>query len=285
MRPETRESRLKALTLVLRVRAWHGMLHRNLRLGRRSRVQRSSVRESLARIGGGAVCIDRCLRRLSRGRASRLWALGVPRHHHVRAGHRVQRRHDAQGTPTLLTATFDDSFGGPNDVRLTMSASGLGRCRERRALALQLRPTWTPRSVTFTPSTTPPRVPNSISTGLERLMADGDRELRHPVRLHGRPRGASAARLTAGETETLRHHATPRRSHVSTFHSRALTIGGRAARRAAHVQQIGPAQSGTTAGSAPPSRPRAADRRSASRRIAGLRARTHEAPAAGLRAR
>ena len=39
------------------------------------------------------------------------------------------------GTPPFLTATFDDSFGGPNDVRLTMSSSGLvGAAPARRAV-------------------------------------------------------------------------------------------------------------------------------------------------------
>jgi len=78
------------------------------------------------------------------------------------------------GTPPFVTATFDDSVGGPNDVRLTMSASGLVGTESVANLFFNFDSALDPTQITFTPVDNTASVPNAILTGVNAFQADGD---------------------------------------------------------------------------------------------------------------
>jgi len=104
-----------------------------------------------------------------------------------------------EGTPPFLTATFDDSVGGPNDVRLTMSASGLVDEESVALWFFNFNPALDPTQITFTAVNNAASVPNSISTGVNAFMADGDGNYDILFDFPPPP-GNAAARFTAGET-------------------------------------------------------------------------------------
>lgn len=109
----------------------------------------------------------------------------------------------APGGPTpWVTASFDDSFGGPNTVRLTMSAANLlgGSGGENIALFhFNFDPVLDPTQLVFTAISNATAVPNAINTGVDAFVADGDG--RFDIQFDfPPPPGQGAARFTGGET-------------------------------------------------------------------------------------
>lgn len=79
------------------------------------------------------------------------------------------------GTSPWLTATIDDSFGGTDTVRLTVSASNLVSSEFVSSFFLNLNPTLNASNLTFVTQTNP-SAPGSvtISKGTNAFKADGD---------------------------------------------------------------------------------------------------------------
>ncbi len=102
------------------------------------------------------------------------------------------------GTAPWVTATFDDSFGGPNTVRLTMSANNLIGTENIAGWYFNFDPALDPTALTFTPVDNSDSVPNSISTGVDAFKADGD-GLYDFLFDFPPPPGFASARFTAGE--------------------------------------------------------------------------------------
>lgn len=106
------------------------------------------------------------------------------------------------GTTPWVTATFDDSFGGANTVRLTMSAPNLtgGSGGENIAgLYFNFDPALDPTLLAFSVVDNTDSVPNSISTGVNAFMADGDGKFDILFDFPPPP-GNGASRFTQGET-------------------------------------------------------------------------------------
>ena len=103
------------------------------------------------------------------------------------------------GTPPFLTATFDDSVGGPNDVRLSMSSSGLVGAESVGFWWFNFDPALDASQLVFTAVNNSASVPNSVAGGVDTFMVDGsgmyDIQFDFPP-----PPGSNAARFTAGET-------------------------------------------------------------------------------------
>jgi len=82
---------------------------------------------------------------------------------------------DPQGTAPWLTATFDDSFGGPNTVRLTISAANLVSSEFASELSFNLNPAFDPTDLTFSIVSNPTALAlGDIETGINAFTADGD---------------------------------------------------------------------------------------------------------------
>ena len=77
-------------------------------------------------------------------------------------------------TTPWITATFDDSFGGPNTVRLTMSAPNLTDPESLGGVYLNFDPSLDATLLTFTVVDNSDSPPNNIFTGVDAFMADGD---------------------------------------------------------------------------------------------------------------
>lgn len=82
------------------------------------------------------------------------------------------------GSTPWVTAQFDDSVGGPNTVRLTMSAvnlSGYGSNPELIAeMSFNFDPALDPTQLTFTDVSSPTVGTTVVSTGVDAFKADGD---------------------------------------------------------------------------------------------------------------
>jgi hypothetical protein len=106
------------------------------------------------------------------------------------------------GPAPWITAVFDDSFAGPNGVRLTLSTSGLSGGTSGENVGLwyfNFDPSLDPTQLVFTAISNAASVPNGINTGVNAFMADGDGvfdiEFDFPP-----PPGNGNARFTGGET-------------------------------------------------------------------------------------
>jgi hypothetical protein len=103
------------------------------------------------------------------------------------------------GTAPWITATFDDSVGGANSVRLTLSASNLVSEESVSDWLFNFDPGLDPTLLTFTVVDNAAAVPNAIDTGVDSFKANGDG--RYDILFDLPPPGGSfASRLTAGET-------------------------------------------------------------------------------------
>ncbi len=106
---------------------------------------------------------------------------------------------DPGGTSPWLTATFDDSFGDANTVRLTMSAANLVGSESVAEWYFNFNPIYDASALTFTVVDNSASNPNSISGGNNLFKADGDGwydiNFDFPP-----PPGSDSARFTAGET-------------------------------------------------------------------------------------
>jgi hypothetical protein len=151
-----------------------------------------------------------------------------------------------------FTATFDDSFGGPNTVRLTLSATGpVGSERESVGLWLfNFDPDLDPTQLTFDAVDDTASVPNSITTGVDEFKAAGgglfDIEFDFPP-----PAGHDSARFTVGEVVIYDITYTGP-IDVSAFDFQSASLGGNGTHRsAAHVMRIGPADGSGWIGATP----------------------------------
>jgi len=144
-----------------------------------------------------------------------------------------------EGTPPFLTASFDDSVGGPNDVRLTMSASGLVDVESVVLWFFNFNPALDPTQITFTAVNNAASVPNSITAGVNAFMADGDGNFDILFDFPPPP-GSNAARFTAGETVIYDlTYISP--IDVSDFNFFSEMGGGNGSYlTAGHVTRIGP---------------------------------------------
>ena len=106
----------------------------------------------------------------------------------------------SSGTTPWVTATFDDSFGGPNTVRLTMAAPNLtgGEGGENIALFhFNFDPVLDPTALSFSAFDVGASSP-SVGTGVDSFMADGDGNFDIQFNFPPPP-GNNAARFTEGE--------------------------------------------------------------------------------------
>jgi hypothetical protein len=103
------------------------------------------------------------------------------------------------GAPPWLTATFDDSFGGPNTVRLSMSAGGLVGTEFVSEWHFNLDPTLDPNQMAFNAVDNAAVAAVTISTGTNAFKASGDGlydiKFEFPP-----PPGGFAEGFTGGET-------------------------------------------------------------------------------------
>lgn len=107
----------------------------------------------------------------------------------------------ASGTQPWVSFTLDDSFGDANTVRLTMSADNLtgGTGGENiDGFYFNFDPLLDPTLLTFTVVNNAASTPNSINTGVNAFMADGDGSFDIFFDFPPPP-GSGAARFTGGE--------------------------------------------------------------------------------------
>lgn len=105
-------------------------------------------------------------------------------------------------TTPWVTGTIDDSFGGSNTVRFTMSAGNLTGGTGGEALAffyLNFDPLLDAADLTFTVVDNSDSVPNEVLMGNNLFMADGDGFFDIAFNFP-QPPGSGALRFTEGET-------------------------------------------------------------------------------------
>ncbi len=102
------------------------------------------------------------------------------------------------GAAPWMTATFDDSFGGSDTVRLTMTNTNLLAGESVAGWYFNLDPLLDPTELTITAVDITDSVP-VVSTGVDLFKADGD-GLYDILFDFPPPPGNAAARFTAGET-------------------------------------------------------------------------------------
>jgi hypothetical protein len=78
------------------------------------------------------------------------------------------------GPTPWVTAQFDDSIGGPNTVRLTMSATNLSGSEYIAEMSFNFDPALDPTQLTFTDVSSPSVGATTVSTGVDAFKADGD---------------------------------------------------------------------------------------------------------------
>jgi hypothetical protein len=143
---------------------------------------------------------------------------------------------DPQGGTPWLTAVFDDSFGGSDTVRLTMSGAGLVNTEFVNMWYFNFDPALDPNFLIFNPVGTLPSVP-SINTGTNSFMADGDGlfdiEFDFPP-----PPGDFNSKFTTGESVILDIVYTSAISATSFNFGSAPGGGAGPFPTAAHVQGI-----------------------------------------------
>lgn len=149
-----------------------------------------------------------------------------------------------EGTAPWATATFDDSFGGANTVRLTMSANNLVDSETVKDWLFNFDPNLNPNQITFTPVNNSASVPDNILTGTDLFKADGD-GFYDILFDFPPPPGSQDARFEAGETVIYDlTYVAP----ISAFSFNFLSEpdGGQGEYfSAAQIQQIGPDDTGS----------------------------------------
>jgi hypothetical protein len=142
------------------------------------------------------------------------------------------------GTAPWITATFDDSFGGPNTVRLFLTAPNLVGTENVKEWNFNFDPSLDPTLLSFSVVGVPGSVPNAINTGVDAFQADGDGmydiQFDFPP-----PPGSFAARFTTGETVVYDlTYISP--ISASSFNFFSTPGGGQGTfLSAAHIQMIG----------------------------------------------
>lgn len=143
------------------------------------------------------------------------------------------------GSDPWLTATFDDSFGGANTVRLTMAAPNLVATEFVHEWLFNFDPALDPTQLSFAPVDTPGATPTAILTGVDAFKADGDGFFDILFDFPPPPSGFDA-KFTAGETVTYDI------TYIAAIGAQSFDFdsaggGGRGPfPTAAHVQGIGP---------------------------------------------
>ena len=79
-----------------------------------------------------------------------------------------------EGATPWITATFDDSFGGSNTVRMTMSNGNLVGDESVAQWYFNLDSSLDPTQLTFTAVDNSDSVPNAINSGVDSFQANGD---------------------------------------------------------------------------------------------------------------
>jgi hypothetical protein len=147
------------------------------------------------------------------------------------------------GTSPWMTATFDDSFGGPNTVRLTISANNLVVNESATHVYFNFDPTLDPTLLSFTAINNSAAVPNNILTGSNSYKADGDGYYDINFDLPPPP-GDFASRLSAGESIIYDINYTSA-INASSFNFLSTEGGGNGIyKSAAHIQDISGGNSG-----------------------------------------
>ena len=144
-----------------------------------------------------------------------------------------------EGFTPWITATFDDSFGGANDVRLTMSAVNLVDAESIKQWYFNFDPGLDPTQLSFSLIGIPGSVPNNINTGIDAYKAGGDGwfdiQFEFPP-----PKGDSPSRFTAGETVVYDiSYISPIDFSSFNFTSAPDSSAGGMFTTAAHIQRIG----------------------------------------------
>lgn len=149
-----------------------------------------------------------------------------------------------EGTAPWITATFDDSFGDANTVRLTLSAANLVGSEGVSAWYFNFDPSLVPTLLTFTAVDNSASVPNAINTGVDSFVANGDGMYDIQFDLPPPP-GSFPERLTAGETIIYDlGYVSP--ITVASFNFYSAVGGGTGTfETAAHIEGIGPTGDGS----------------------------------------
>jgi hypothetical protein len=148
------------------------------------------------------------------------------------------------GTAPWITATFDDSFGDANTVRLTLSASNLVSEESVSSWHFNFDPGLVPTLLTFTVVDNSAAVPNAINKGVDSFLANGDGMYDILFDLPP-PSGAFPARFTTGETIIYDiGYISP--ITVASFDFLSAVGGGQGEFiSAAHIESIGPSGDGS----------------------------------------
>jgi hypothetical protein len=149
-------------------------------------------------------------------------------------------------TTPWVTITLDDSFGGPNTVRLTVEATNLtGGTRGENIAGFYLNfdPVLDPTLLSFAVVDNSASTPNAINTGVNAFQADGDGlfdiEFDMPP-----PPGNASSRFTGGESITY-DITYGSAIDVSSFDFMSEMGGGAGSYSgAAHIQKINGNNSG-----------------------------------------
>lgn len=142
------------------------------------------------------------------------------------------------GPTPWVSATFDDSFGGPNTVRLTMSTANLVGSEFVGEWSFNFDPTLDPTALIFTPVDVSDIGAHTISTGVDAFQADGDGKF-DIIFDFPPPPGAFAGKFTSGETVVYDITYTGP-IDVNSFNFLSAPGGGNGSfLSAAHIQAIG----------------------------------------------
>lgn len=146
---------------------------------------------------------------------------------------------DPGGPTPWVTITLDDSFGGADTVRVTISNVGLIGNEFNEQVVLNFDPSLDPNLLTFAVVDNSASVP-TINTGVNAFMADGDGQ--YDIQFDfPPPPGNFNKKFTAGETVIYDITFTGGSIDVSSFNFLSNPAGGSGPfPAAAHVQGIDP---------------------------------------------
>jgi hypothetical protein len=148
------------------------------------------------------------------------------------------------GSRPWIVATFDDSFGDANTVRLTLSAENLVSEESVGNWLFNFDSVLDPTLLTFTVVDNAAAVPNAIETGVNAFKVNGDGRYDILFDLPP-PDGSFSSRLTAGETIVYDiGYISPITVAAFDFFS-AKGKGQGEFKTAAHILGIGPSAEGS----------------------------------------
>lgn len=146
------------------------------------------------------------------------------------------------GPSPWVDITFDDSFGGPNTVRVTISNTNITANEFNSAVYLNFDPALDPTALSFSAIDNSASTP-TISTGVDAFKADGDGFFDILFDFPPPP-GQPAAKFTAGESVIYDITHTSAIS-ASSFDFQSAPGGGNGSHpAAAHIQGIAGGGSG-----------------------------------------